>query len=191
MTDDGHLLFDTPVGRCGLAWRDGAIAALQLPEPDDARTLRRMLRHLAATGATPPRVAPDQAPDWVRDVIAQVDALLAGRPQRLQDVPLDLRGMPDFACRVYELSRAIAPGRTLTYGEVARRLDAPGASRAVGRALGANPFAIIVPCHRVLAANGRSGGFSADGGARTKLALLALESPRDAPPEDDLFGWRT
>lgn len=190
MTEDGYLLFDTPVGRCGLAWRGGALSALQLPEPDDAGTVRRMLRYVAAAEPAPPLVAEDDAPAWVRDVIAQVGALLEGRPQHLEDVPLDLRGIPDFARQVYALSRAIPPGRTLTYGEVARRLDAPGASRAVGQALGANPFAIIVPCHRVLAASGRSGGFSASGGVRTKLALLALESPRDAPPEGDLFGWR-
>ncbi len=190
MTEDGYLLFDTPVGRCGLAWHGGAISALQLPEPDDARTVRRMLRHVASTESAPPHVTDDDAPDWVRDVIAQVGALLEGRPQHLEDVPLDLRDTPDFARQVYALSRAIPPGQTLTYGEVARRLGAPGASRAVGQALGSNPFAIIVPCHRVLAANGRSGGFSASGGARTKLALLALESPRDTPPEGDLFGWR-
>lgn len=218
--DIGQLLFDTPVGRCGLAWRGSAIAALQLPEADDAATRRRLRARLGpaedGTLATAPtnttietpvgtaaRREADAAalppadvdlagvPAWVRDVVAQIGALLDGAPQRLADVPLDFRDVPAFARRVYALSRTLPPGRTLTYGELAHRLGEPGAARAVGQALGSNPFAIIVPCHRVMAAGARSGGFSAHGGLRTKLALLALESRHQPAPDDDLFGWAT
>jgi methylated-DNA-[protein]-cysteine S-methyltransferase len=96
----------------------------------------------------------------------------------LLDLPLDMEGVPPFHRRVYELARAIPPGEVLTYGEVARRLGDPGASRAVGQALGHNPYAPVVPCHRVLAAGGRSGGFSAEGGAATKLKMLEIERAR-------------
>jgi methylated-DNA-[protein]-cysteine S-methyltransferase len=104
-------------------------------------------------------------------------------------VALDMEGVPPFHRRVYEIARTIPPGATLSYGDVAARLDAPGAARAVGQALGRNPFALVVPCHRVLAARGKAGGFSARGGVATKLRLLALEGarPADQPAlfEDD------
>ena len=90
--------------------------------------------------------------------------------------------VPDFHRRVYQVARTIPPGKTLTYGDVARRLGDPGAAQAVGQALGRNPFAIIVPCHRVVAAGGRIGGFSANGGAATKRRILAIEgADKDAP----------
>ena len=111
----------------------------------------------------------------IRHVIARITALLSGVHDDLIDVPLDLRAVPAFDRRVYELARGIAPGSTVSYGELARRLGEPGAAQVVGRALGANPFAIVVPCHRVLAAGHRAGGFSAPGGLRTKLRLLQIE----------------
>ena len=83
--------------------------------------------------------------------------------------------MPALARRVYEVARTIPPGATLTYGEIAARLELPGAARDVGQALGRNPFPLVVPCHRVVAAGGRLGGFSARGGAATKRRLLAIE----------------
>src|SRR5262249_61450420 len=94
-------------------------------------------------------------------------------------VRLDRTGVPAFRRRVYEAARTIPPGQTLSYGEVAACAGSPGAARAVGQALGKNPFAIVVPCHRVLAAGGRVGGFSAQGGIATKLRLLALQSAPD------------
>lgn len=164
----GFCLFDTPIGACGIAWGEQVIVAVQLPETSDDRTRARMLR--AAAGAEEA-----EPPAWVAQVIARVRALLEGERDDLLDVPLALERVPDFNRRVYEVTRAIPPGRVLTYGEVARRIGEPGASRAVGAALGANPFAPVVPCHRVLAAGGRSGGFSATGGADTKLRLLEIE----------------
>jgi methylated-DNA-[protein]-cysteine S-methyltransferase len=101
--------------------------------------------------------------------------LLQGESIDLRDVVIDYEGIAPFHQRVYEISRQILAGQTRTYGEIAAELGEPGASRAVGQALGANPFAVIVPCHRVLAAGGRSGGFSAGGGVSTKLRILLIE----------------
>ncbi|HEY0818828.1 MAG TPA: methylated-DNA--[protein]-cysteine S-methyltransferase [Rhizobacter sp.] len=161
-------LFDTTIGRCGIAWGPRGITAFQLPEPGDEATLRRMFRR---GGPLPQEAAPPQ----VQDTIARVQALLGGEPVDLRHVAIDLTGIPDFHQRVYAVAREILAGQTRSYGEVAAALGEPGASRAVGHALGANPFAIIVPCHRVLAAGGASGGFSAGGGVATKLRILLIE----------------
>lgn len=176
----GFCLFDTAIGACGIAWTQDALAAVQLPEADEDGTRRRLLR---ATGELP-EAAP---PEFVRAAIARIQALLQGEHDDLCDLPLDLEGLPAFHRKVYEATRAIPPGEVLTYGEVARRVGEPGASRAVGQALGRNPFAPVIPCHRVLAAGGRSGGFSAEGGAQTKLRMLEIEKARfDGEP--GLFG---
>jgi methylated-DNA-[protein]-cysteine S-methyltransferase len=111
----------------------------------------------------------------VRRAIEAMGALLRGEARDLSAIALDMERVPAFHRRVYEAARAIAPGRTLTYGEIAQRIGAPGSARAVGQALGRNPFAIVVPCHRVLAAGGKAGGFSAGGGVSTKLRMLAIE----------------
>lgn len=171
MQATGFLLFDTAIGACGIAWGEHGLVGVQLPEADETRTRARMLRRFrgAAEAAPPPdvRVAADR-----------IAALLRGNRDDLRDIALDMSGVAPFERRVYECVRAIAPGATLTYGEVAMRLGEPGAARAVGQALGRNPFAPIVPCHRVLAADGRSGGFSAQGGVATKLRMLDIEGAR-------------
>jgi methylated-DNA-[protein]-cysteine S-methyltransferase len=108
--------------------------------------------------------------------LSDVAALLEGEPRRLDEVPLDMRGVPDFDRRVYEVARTIPAGETITYGEIARSMgEEPMAARDVGQALAHNPFAPIVPCHRVVAAGGQLGGYSAPGGASTKQRLLELE----------------
>ncbi|MDB5956201.1 methylated-DNA--[protein]-cysteine S-methyltransferase [Ramlibacter sp.] len=163
-----HCLFATAIGDCGIAWTDEAIAAVQLPEVDAEGTRRRLLRYAG-------EVPQAQAPEFVAAAIARIQSLLAGAHDDLCDLPLELAGVPPFHCKVYAITRAIPPGEVLTYGEVARRLGEPGAARAVGQALGKNPFAPVVPCHRVLAAGGQSGGFSAEGGAMTKLRMLEIE----------------
>jgi methylated-DNA-[protein]-cysteine S-methyltransferase len=164
----GYTIFDTELGRCGVAWGDRGIAAVELPAADDAATRRRIRRALPdAQEASPPP-----------DVEAAIDAiarLLAGEPEDLASVVLDTDDVPEFHRRVYDVARAIPPGETLSYGEVAARLGEPRAAQAVGRALGRNPFPIVVPCHRVLAANGALHGFSAPGGIETKRRMLALE----------------
>jgi methylated-DNA-[protein]-cysteine S-methyltransferase len=170
-TEAGFTLFDTAIGRCAMAWTDRGIAALQLPERDDGATLARLRRHRPdAVSALPP------AP--VTHAIAAIVALLEGAPRDLSDLALDLAGIPPFHQRIYAEARKIPPGSVLTYGEVARRVGEPGAARAVGQAMGRNPFAIIVPCHRVVAAGGALGGFSARGGADTKRQILAIEGAR-------------
>lgn len=164
----GFCLFDTAIGSCGLAWSDRGIAGAQLPEANQEATRARMQRRY-------PGVPLAQPPASVQSVAMRVSALLEGNPDSLVDVVLDMDGVPDFQQRVYRVTRAIPPGRTLTYGDVADQLGEPGAARAVGQALGHNPFAPIVPCHRVLAARSGGGGFSAEGGVATKLRMLQIE----------------
>lgn len=170
MAAEGFDLFETALGVCAMAWRADAITGVLLPEEAGAAaTLIRMQRDFPRVPQLPP-------PPRVRQVIERLQRLLEdGGPDTLQDVPLGLESVPDFQRRVYALTRTIAPGQTLSYGEIATRLGEPGAARAVGQALCANPFAPIVPCHRVLAAGGRSGGFSAGGGVVTKLRMLETE----------------
>jgi methylated-DNA-[protein]-cysteine S-methyltransferase len=168
MTDYGFTLFETPLGRCGIAWGERGIVGLQLPEARDAETRARLLARIPAASDGPP-------PPRIQRVLDAIAALLAGGDDDLSEAILDMDGVPAFHRRVYEAARAIPPGATLSYGEIAARIGSPGAARAVGQALGRNPFPIVVPCHRVLAANGKAGGFSANGGVATKLRMLALE----------------
>jgi methylated-DNA-[protein]-cysteine S-methyltransferase len=163
-----YALFDTAIGRCGIAWGPNGITAVQLPEPDEAATIRRL-------GGDPAR-----PPAEVSTAITRIIALLdGGSSDDLSDIVLDPTGVPDFHRQVYVVVRAIPPGETLTYGEVAKRVGQPGSAQAVGQAMGSNPYPIIVPCHRVLGAGGKIGGFSAGGGSATKARMLAIE---DAAP---------
>ena len=175
----GFSLFDSPIGVCGLGWSEAGLRSLLLPEETPAR-LRISLAEALPGGAE--RAPPPEVEGW----IVAIRALLQGEPRDLLEVPLDRRGVSEFPCRVYELTRRILPGQTRTYGELARGLGSPGAARAVGRALGRNPWPLVVPCHRVLAAGGGTGGFSAPGGVGTKLRLLTIEGAIPAP-EADLF----
>jgi methylated-DNA-[protein]-cysteine S-methyltransferase len=161
-------LFDTPVGACALAWGAHGLVGVLLPEATDEATRLRVRRRYAGAAEAEP------TPEIAR-VIERIRGLLDGGRDDLADIALDLREIPPFNRRVYEIARAIHPGHTRSYGEIAVELGAPHAARAVGQALGANPFPIIVPCHRVLAAGAKSGGFSAPGGTRTKLRLLEIE----------------
>lgn len=144
--------------------------AVQLPEVNAAATQVRLLRGLPA-----PCANFADPPPTVRNAIDGVQALLTGHSRDLREVPLDMSRISPFHQQVYALARAIAPGTTRTYGELAEQLGGKGLSRAVGQALGLNPFAPVVPCHRVLAAGGKAGGFSAGGGATTKLRMLEIE----------------
>jgi methylated-DNA-[protein]-cysteine S-methyltransferase len=175
-------MFDTAVGRCAIAWSERGITGVQLPERDDAATRARLLRRNAGARESPP-------PPEVARAIDDIVALIRGEQRDLSTIALDMEGVPDFNRRVYEVARTIAPGTTLTYGAIAKELGAPDA-RGVGEALGQNPIPIIVPCHRVVAAGRKTGGFSAPGGAATKLRLLAIEGARldDAPTLFDREG---
>lgn len=172
MREGGQALFDTALGVCGIAWGLGGVVAVQLPEADALRTRERLLKGLPSM---PEVVDPPAA---VQAAIDGVRALLKGEARDLREVALDMSRLTPFQRDVYALARAIPPGQTRTYGELARELGDVGLSRAVGQALGHNPFAPIVPCHRVLAAGNRPGGFSASGGAITKLRMLAIEGAR-------------
>jgi methylated-DNA-[protein]-cysteine S-methyltransferase len=175
MASHGYTLFDTAIGRCGVAWNERGIVAVQLPETRDVDTPIRLARRAPGAQEAPPPAATLRA-------INGISALLRGEAIDLTSVALDMDRVPPFHRRVYTIARAIAPGQTLTYGEVAAQLGAAGLARAVGQALGRNPFPIIVPCHRVLAANGKIGGFSASGGIATKLKMLAIERAANAEP---------
>ncbi len=172
MTAQGYTLFETAIGSCGIAWGTRGILGVQLPEGGDRATRARLQRRFPDARETRP-------PRDVQHALDGIVALLRGEGKDLSAVVLDMGGVPPFHRRVYEAARTIPAGRTLSYGEVAARIGSPGSARAVGQALGRNPFAIIVPCHRVLAAGGKTGGFSANGGTTTKLRMLAIEG---APP---------
>ena len=164
----GFAIFETPIGACGIAWGPRGITGLQLPETTAQGTRTRLQRRWAGAIETPP-------PADVQRAIDRVLALLAGKAVDLGDIALDLEAAPDFHRKVYEVARTIPPGQTMTYGEIAKKLGAPHESREVGQALGRNPVAIIVPCHRVLGADGKMGGFSANGGVATKRRILEIE----------------
>jgi methylated-DNA-[protein]-cysteine S-methyltransferase len=164
-------LFNAAIGRCAIAWSERGVVMVLLPERNDAALRVRLLRRHPDAQETPPLTAP---PGEVAQVIAGIIALVGGERRDLSDVVLDLTGVPEFNRRVYSVARTIKPGATLTYGAIAAQLGEPDARR-IGEAMGQNPCPIIIPCHRVVAAGGRTGGFSAPGGAATKRRLLAIE----------------
>src|SRR5919109_5251687 len=168
MTAASFALFQTALGPCGIAWTERGVCGIQLPEENTRATRARLQRRFVGAH----EVAPSKE---IRRIIEAVTRLLAGKASELSDVPLDLDHVPAFYRRVYAVTRRIPPGATASYGEIATRLGEPGAARAGGQALGRNPVPLIVPCHRVLAADGGAGGFSAPGGTATKLRLLAIE----------------
>lgn len=178
MTQHFHL-FPTAIGICALAWEGERFIGAQLPEGDREAARRRLARRFPDATEAP-------AEGFVAGAVAGIQALFAGEKRDLSDLPLAIETVSAFHRRVYEIALAIPHGETLTYGEVAQRLGEPGAARAVGVALGQNPWPIIVPCHRVLAAGGRTGGFSADGGIATKLRILTIEKARTSA-EPGLF----
>ncbi|HTR59346.1 MAG TPA: methylated-DNA--[protein]-cysteine S-methyltransferase [Casimicrobiaceae bacterium] len=171
MTAHGFTLFETAIGRCGIAWAERGIVGVQLPESREAETRARMQQRFPEAREAPP-------PAEVQRAVDAIAALLRGEAMDLSTVALDMERVPPFQRRVYEVARTIPPGETLSYGDIAARLGTPGGARAVGQALGRNPFAIVVPCHRVLAAGGKLGGFSANGGIATKLRMLSIEGAR-------------
>jgi methylated-DNA-[protein]-cysteine S-methyltransferase len=164
----GFALFDTAIGPCGIAWGPCGIAGVQLPERHAAATRARLRRRYPGA----PEAAP---PPDVQRTIGDIAALLRGESRELSNVVLDMEGVPAFRQRLYAALRSIQAGSTITYGDLAERLGDGCTARDVGEAMGKNPFPIIVPCHRVVAADGRMGGFSARGGVTTKLRMLNIE----------------
>lgn len=177
MTAIHHALFETAIGSCGVAWSAEGLVALALPERDQAATEQRLVRKSRSAGkATPPRA--------VAEVIELIQKYFAGERVDFSVVPLDMSAIDPFRRRLYEAMRALRFGETTTYGELAKQTGGADseAARDVGIAMGQNPLPIVVPCHRVLAAGGKLGGFSAYGGTQTKEKLLALEGVTPAGP---------
>jgi methylated-DNA-[protein]-cysteine S-methyltransferase len=168
-------LFDTAVGFCAVIWNERGIAGVQLPEGNAGATRERVRKRF-------PDAFESEPPESVKHAIAGMTALLSGKANDLDSVQLDLEPLSAFNRKVYAVARAIPPGATLTYGEVAERLGDKSLARAVGQALGENPIPLIIPCHRVLAAGGKAGGFSAPGGTVTKLRLLTIEGAQPGGP---------
>lgn len=179
MMESGFALFDTAVGSCAIAWCERGVLGVQLPEGDAARTRARMRRRFPTARETSP-------PAQVQCAVDGIVALIGGEAVDFSAVALDMECVPAFHRRVYEVARTIQCGAIMTYGDIAKRLGVLAEAREVGEALGRNPFPIIVPCHRVLAAGGKLGGFSARGGVATKRRLLAIEGAR-ATAGPDLF----
>jgi len=171
MSVQGFTFFDTAIGRCGLAWSERGIAAVLLPEGREIDLWRQMLRLY-------PEAKEARPEGHARQAVDAIAAHLRGESADLDALPVDLSDIEPFALRVYEITRAIPSGTTRTYGEIAHELGSPGAARAVGRALGQNPVPIIIPCHRVLAANGGTGGFSGGSGVATKFQILKIEGAK-------------
>lgn len=152
-----RLTFATAIGFCSVEWSERGLTSLRL-----------------MVEAPSPGCAVD-SPAWVSDACERIGRHLAGEEVELDDIPLDLEAVPAFHRRVYEHLRAVPRGETRSYVQLARELGSPGAARAIGQAMARNPLPLVVPCHRVLGANGLPGGFSAPGGVDTKRRLLALE----------------
>jgi methylated-DNA-[protein]-cysteine S-methyltransferase len=175
MMEQRFAFFETAIGTCAIVWTARGICGVQLPEKDMAATQARMRRrHPTAVEAVPTPEA--------RRAIDGIVALLAGERRDLTDIAVDDDGQADFNKRVYAIARKIPPGRTMTYGEIAERLGDKMLARDVGQAMGENPTPLIMPCHRVLAAGGKTGGFSARGGVVTKLRLLSIEGAQPGGP---------
>jgi methylated-DNA-[protein]-cysteine S-methyltransferase len=175
MTDRSFTLFETAIGACGIVWSVRGIAGVQLPEGDESATRARVVRRFPGAREAPP-------PQDTQQAIDGIVALLGGERRDLTQIKIDDQDISEFNRRVYAIARNIPPGHTMTYGEIAEQLGDKSLARAVGQAMGENPTPIVMPCHRVLAAGGKSGGFSAAGGVVTKLRLLSIEGAQPGGP---------
>ena len=168
MSELAFAVFDTAIGCCGIVWSGRGVAGVQLPAKSERATRGQVRRRFPTAREAAP-------PPAVQRAIEDIGALLRGEPKELGHVTIDRQDVPDFHGRVYDVARSIRPGATLSYGEIADRLGDRNLARDVAQALGQNPVPIIVPCHRVMAAGRKTGGFSAPGGVQTKLKLLSIE----------------
>jgi methylated-DNA-[protein]-cysteine S-methyltransferase len=171
-----YTIFDTSTGFCGIAWSDAGITRFRLPDNSAEAAERSLLRQI-------PTARPGTPPANVAAVIVAAQRYFAGERIDFSAVPVDLAGQEDFFLRIYEATRRVDYGQTTTYGTLAKELGAgPEAARDVGQAMAKNPVPLIIPCHRVLAAGGKVGGFSAPGGSTAKQRMLALEGVDLSPP---------
>ncbi|THD62366.1 methylated-DNA--[protein]-cysteine S-methyltransferase [Phenylobacterium sp.] len=170
-----YALFETAIGWAGLAWGADGLVAAHLPDATPEIARKSFTRRF-------PEIVEGSPPAYVLDAIDRIRALMLGKPADLTGVPIEMGRVPDFNAQVYAIARAIPPGETLTYGQIAEKLGDKLLARDVGAALGQNPWPIVVPCHRVTAAGGKLGGFSARGGVNTKARLLAIEGAKALEP---------
>lgn len=180
-----YALFDTVAGFCGLAWTADGVVRFQLPGQSRGETERLLKRRL-------PDMQRGEPTPEIAATIKGVKRYFAGETVEFTDVPVDLTGQNDFFKSIYAALRQVGWGQTTTYGALAKQLGAgPEAARDVGVAMGRNPVALIIPCHRCLAAGGKLGGFSAPGGSDTKLKMLELEGHNltPAPPAQQAFDF--
>ena len=180
MSGRGYTIFDTGIGRCGIAWGYGGILGVQLPEAREIETRRRLFQDY-------PDAREMRPPLTVEFAIEGIVALLRGEASDLADVALDMTGIHAFYQRVYQFTRTIPRGQTRTYGDLAASLRLTGAVHSVAQAIAQNPFVIIVPCHRVLEAGGYTDKISPHGGAISKRRLLSIEGARGATTSKTLF----
>jgi methylated-DNA-[protein]-cysteine S-methyltransferase len=170
-----YSIFETAAGFCGIAWSEAGITRFQLPTRSAEATEWLMRRRL-------PSAEPGEPPPTVREAIAAATRYFAGEEVDFSGFALDLDGQLPFFKQIYAAARRVGWGRTTTYGTLAKELGVgPEAARDVGQAMAQNPVALIIPCHRVLAAGGKVGGFSAPGGAVAKRRMLELEGVRLEP----------
>ncbi len=175
MKADSYAVFETALGFCGIAWSDNGITRFQLPTEYAAASERLLLRRMSGAKVAEP------TPD-IAGVIETVRRYFEGGEVDFSDLNLDLDGQDDLFKQIYALARRLHWGQTTTYGALAKQIDTdPRLARDVGQAMAKNPIPLIIPCHRVLAAGGKVGGFSAPGGAASKVRMLELEGVVMAP----------
>jgi len=172
----GNMVFETALGFVGIAWSETGLSRLCLFQRDRSAVERRLEKHGAVPGGE------NNTPAWVAKLVGDVKAYAEGEDIDFSTVPVDLSGIDDFRLAIYDAARTLAFGETTTYGELAKRAGHAGLPRETGQALASTPVPLVIPCHRILAAGGKIGGFSAPGGSTTKERMLALEGVRVGPP---------
>jgi methylated-DNA-[protein]-cysteine S-methyltransferase len=179
----GQCVFSTPIGFIAMAWSGRGFVSVQLPGADRERTRNRLMKGLGERAADFPSLPEEKLPLLATEAIERIRRYASGERVDFSDLPVDLADIDPFRCAIYLAARRLSYGETTTYGALASNAGYPGLARETGQALGANPLTIIVPCHRILAAGGKIGGFSAYGGISTKRKLLAMENARFGAPD--------
>jgi len=183
MSSDRYFIFETSAGFCGIAWKDSGIARFQLPTRNADATRRLLLKKT-------PGAAPAEPTSTIADVVETVRHYFEGAEADFSNLALDLAGQDELFRRIYDATRRLRWGQTTTYGALAKEIGSdPRIARDVGQAMAKNPIPLIIPCHRVLAAGGKVGGFSAPGGAASKVRMLQLEGVKldgDNPAQQSL-----
>ncbi len=181
-------MFETALGFFGIAWNDHGVTRLCLPQRDRNSVERRLAGH---AGTSPSDATSGELPKWIVALIGAIQDYARGEEVDFSSIPVDLSGIDGFRLAIYDQARQLKFGETATYGGLAERAAQPGMARETGQALGSNPVPLIIPCHRILAAGGKIGGFSAPGGSATKERMLALEGVFLGPPKpaQESFGF--